>query len=135
MLGYFHVKNGTLSQVPVCASYCERWFEACRTDLTCVEDWLLDFNFDEFSFNTCPDNSSCITFEQQYGDARGLCNRMWGDAYYYSEDENNCTVMAFTGENPNFKLTFPVATDLGIQNAGSCLLICLVSILMTTVTS
>ena len=133
MLGYFHINNGALYRVPVCASYCERWFEACRTDLTCVEDWLGNFNFDDFSRNTCPVNSSCITFEQQYGNARNLCNRMWGDEYFYSEDEDNCTVMAFTGENPNFKLTFPVS-DLGIQNSGSYLLICLVFILIPIIT-
>lgn len=142
MLGYFQIDaSGYISHVPVCASYCERWFAACRTDLTCVADWLADFDYAVNGNNSCPANSTCTTFEQQYGDARGLCNRMWGDAFFYSEDEDNCTVMAFTGPNPNFQLTFPAtvmastgptpyfeltfpATAAGaVWNIGSCILI------------
>ena len=72
-----------------------------------------DFDFAEDGVNTCPSNSQCITFEERYGDARGLCNQMWGNAFFYSEDEDNCTVMAFDGTmaNPNFQLSFP--TDAG----------------------
>ena len=111
MLGYFEIgeNTGYIEHVPVCASYCERWFSACRNDRTCVQDWLADFDYAEDGINSCPANSTCTTFEERYGDARGLCNRMWGRAFFYSEDEDNCTVMAFdgTGPNPNFQLSFP----------------------------
>lgn len=46
-----------------------------------------------------------------YGDAKGLCDKMWGDAFFYVDDKvtNNdgskdfCMVMQFDGdgENPN----------------------------------
>ena len=38
---------------------------------------------------------------------------MWGNAFFYSEDETNCTVMAFdgSGPNPNYQLRFPVVVD------------------------
>lgn len=114
MLGYFQIgTTGYIQHVPVCASYCERWFQACRNDLTCVEDWLADFDYAEDGINSCPMNSSCLTFEQRYGNATGLCNRMWGNAFFYSEDEDNCTVMAFDGtqENPNFQLSFPIEEE------------------------
>ena len=82
-----------------------------------MENWLDDYSFAADGTNSCPVRSTCISFEERYGDARGLCNRMWGSAFFYSEDENNCTVMAFTGENPNFRLTFPA--DLGSVVLGS----------------
>jgi len=28
--------------VPVCSDYCDAWFEACKDDLTCADEWLLD---------------------------------------------------------------------------------------------
>lgn len=129
MLGYFQIGiTGYIQHVPVCASYCERWFTACRNDLTCVNDWLADFDFAEDGVNNCPNNSQCLTFEDRYGDARGLCNRMWGNAFFYSEDEENCTVMAFDGTmaNPNLQLSFPtdgsvrvgVASWIGVVIAG-----------------
>ena len=99
--------SGYIRGVPVCASYCNRWFEACKSDLTCVEDWLADFDFAKDGANTCPANSTCVTFQQMYGDARGLCNKMWGAAFRYSENEDNCTVMKFSGSNPNYRLSFP----------------------------
>ncbi len=117
MLWYFRIPStaGYISGVPVCASYCDRWFDACKTDLTCVEDWLADFDYALDGANSCPDNSSCVTFEERYGNGEGLCNRMWGSAFVYSTDEDNCTVMAFdnTNGNPNYQLSF--STD----NAGS----------------
>ena len=34
---------------------------------------------------------------------------MWGEAFYYSSDTDNCTVMIFDSGmiNPNIQLTFP----------------------------
>ena len=109
MLWYFRIPStsGYISSAPVCASYCDRWFDACKDDLTCVEDWLADFDYTLDGANACPANSSCVTFREMYGNGEGLCNRMWGSAFFYSQDEDNCTVMAFNGTNPNYRLSFP----------------------------
>ena len=42
MLKYFErpTKDGYIRDAPVCRTYCEKWFEACKNDMTCVEDWL-----------------------------------------------------------------------------------------------
>ena len=94
MLGYFQIgMTGYVQNVPVCASYCDAWFEACKDDVTCVENWLNNFNKDTNGSNICPINSSCITFEEMYGSGEGLCNKMWGGAFYYSNDTDNYTVM------------------------------------------
>ena len=110
MLGYFQVRSGAafiIMNVPVCADYCDAWFEACKDDLTCVENLFDVFMFDDINF--CPQNSTCRTFREVYRDGRGLCNKIWGHEYVYSTDSDNCTVMAFNNSmaNPNFKLTFP----------------------------
>ena len=119
MLGYFQISTtGYIQNVPVCASYCDAWFEACKNDLTCVEDWLADFDYALDGVNSCPANSTCLTFEQMYGNAEGLCNRMWGEAFVYSTDTDNCTVMAFdnTMPNPNYRLSFPSTGTSGGQS-------------------
>ena len=92
-------------------------------DTTCVEDWLADFHFEEDGTNRCPANSTCVTFQQMYGDGRGLCNRMWGRAFFYETNRDNCTVMRFnsTQPNPNSLLTFPSGT-LTVQVTGALLL-------------
>ena len=132
MLGYFQIgMTGHIQNVPVCADYCDAWFEACKDDLTCVENWLHDFAKDVNGANICPVNSSCITYEEMYGSGEGLCNKMWGEAFYYSNDIDNCTVMAFNSSmvNPNIRLTLPGVSGNGnIQSTvvyGSMLLIML----------
>ena len=112
MLGYFETGNtGFIAGVPVCADYCNDWFEACRNDYTCVENWLEDYHYEEFGANMCPNGSSCVTFEEMYGNGEGLCNRMWGRAFFY-ETSDNCTVMSFDpdGNNPNFALQLSVSS-------------------------
>ena len=131
MLGYFQIDNtGYIANVPVCAEYCDAWFEACRNDMTCVEDWLNDYNY-EYGNNTCPNGSMCVTFEEMYRNGEGLCNRMWGDAFFY-ETSDNCTVMSFNPneENPNFELQLPVSAA-EIQCATRCLIWLLVVMLAT----
>ena len=92
-------------------------------DLTCVEDWLADFDFAANGNNSCPTNSTCMTFKERYGNAQGLCNKMWGSTCHYSTDTSNCTVMKFdsTGSNPNFILSFlapPASTQATTAGAG-----------------
>ena len=112
MLGYFSDNSPAVRNVPVCASYCDSWFEACRNDLTCVDD-LEKSTQQAFAegANTCPPDRQCMTFEEVFSDGRGLCNRLWGDSYDYSEDEDNCTVMVFNADepNPNFQLSIESA--------------------------
>ena len=131
MLGYFQIgTSGYIRNVPVCASYCDAWFEACRNDLTCVEDWLEDFDSTIHGANICPTNSPCVTFEQMYGNAEGLCNKMWGEAFIYSTDTDNCTVMVFnnTMRNPNYQLSFP-----GTSGGQSTVKIALTAVVYSTI--
>ena len=112
MLGHFQTDSGTLVGVPVCAEYCDAWFKACKDDLTCVENWPEEIVFHDVSVDltsSCPQNSTCRTYREVYGDGRGLCNKLFGNEYVYSTDRDNCTVMDFDNSmaNPNFKLMFP----------------------------
>ena len=77
--------------------------------MTCVEHWLEDFEIDEYLAISCPRDSPCRTFKEEYGNGEGLCNQLLGNGLFYSTDSDNCTVMAFDNSlpNPNFKLTFP----------------------------
>ena len=111
MLGRFkNVTINDIENVPVCADYCDDWFDACQNDSTCVENWLDELDFAPDMSNSCPNGSICHTFREVYGNGEGFCNRMWGNAYSYSTNRDNCTVMGFDNSipNPSFKLTFPL---------------------------
>lgn len=113
--------SATIGNVPVCADYCNDWFDAYKDDKTCVKHWLNDFVFDEGFWNQCPPNSSCTTFQKVYSNGKGLCNQIWGDSIFYSEDRDNCTVMAFDNSmpNPNFNFTFPLSGSMSVVKLSS----------------
>ena len=48
--------------VSVCGDYCDEWYEACKEDQTCVENWY-GLNYTS-STEDCPKGSECRTFEQ-----------------------------------------------------------------------
>lgn len=99
----WHVKEGALDGVPICAEYCDNWFDACKDDYTCAENWLEDFNYTSNVYS-CPAASECLKFSQIYTDGKGLCDKMWGKSFKY-EKSDNCMVMWFDGKNPNGDVT------------------------------
>ena len=112
MLGHFTTSSGVVMGIPVCAEYCDAWFEACKDDLSCGELVYHDISVDFTS--SCPQNSICRTYREVYQDGRGLCNNIFGSDFVYSTDRDNCTVMAFNNSmaNPNFKLMFPRSSSV-----------------------
>lgn len=98
--------------VPVCASYCDAWFAACKDDKICVEDVLGGYNFTIHGENICPADQNCTTYTQRYKNGQGLCNKMWGSSYVYTEGSENCMQMWFNGSNPNVGVKSETPTAL-----------------------
>lgn len=102
-LGPWNVSDfGHLYRVPVCASYCNKWFDACKNDRTCSSNWLSSTAAGKYD---CTSNQSCQTFAEAFTDGVKMCDTIWGDQYTYSEDESNCMTMFFVDQNPNEHVT------------------------------
>ena len=82
----FYTDPATFVSIPLCATMCEDWFDACHDDYTCVENWQSWDNAPDIATNgfICPLGSPCRTFAQTYGSAQNMCNIMWGNVYTYS---------------------------------------------------
>ena len=96
--------EGSLSGVPICASYCDDWFEACKNVPLCAANWIDDFVENVTTGRYHCTNQTCHTFATLYGNGKGLCETMWGASFLYDDDNTNCMVMMFNGENPNEKV-------------------------------
>lgn len=87
--------------LPLCASYCDAWFNACADDFTCQTDWrnwpIVEIN--GVSTYPCPAGSAgeCLTYRQRFTDARGLCNRIWNTTYVYSTNASTCVSLGGPG--------------------------------------
>jgi len=90
-----------IEAMPVKASYCNAWYDACKDDMFCEGPTK---NF--FELPTCNTTTSCKKFSDIYADGKEICNVMWGGSFNYTEDEANAYTMTFPEgeENPNNKI-------------------------------
>ena len=92
--------HSSILKAPICASFCDGWFEACKEDLTCAKNWIFDFNFTD-GINTC--KQPCRNFSDFYSSGKELCEGMWGTSFVYTETDD-CLQLNLTETNPNDKL-------------------------------
>ncbi|CAG0881905.1 unnamed protein product [Darwinula stevensoni] len=96
------IRRERFQHVPLCAIDCNRWFNDCRHDYTCVENWGRDFKWIKGK-SYCPDGSSCSTFEKVFhNSASFFCETVWDNDFTYTPDDEPCMRLWFTPEyNPN----------------------------------
>lgn len=85
---------------PVCADFCDGWFDACKNDLTCAKNWITDFKMTGDGTNSC--KQRCQSFSNFFRDGKELCEVMWGSSFVYKKTD--CLQLNFTAPNPNDKL-------------------------------
>ena len=91
------------NNAPVCSDYCDKWFAACKDDLTCAKNWLKDFDVASDWSNTCKSNKPCLTSKDYYRNGADLCENIWDDSFKYTRPEDGpCLQFSFSGPtNPN----------------------------------
>ncbi|XP_071495129.1 folate receptor gamma-like [Diadema antillarum] len=115
------IRNERFVGVPLCRSECNIWFEACRYDLTCKENWAKGWDWSTGQ-NVCPADSQCQTFEAVYGNATNMCEKIWNGSFNVVNDTESCMVLWFNSDrpNPNEQVALRRAEEL-VMNQGSFL--------------
>lgn len=100
--------QSSLNRVPLCAGYCDSWFNACADDLSCVQNWAFgeyatsyqkNKNGVNVTINECPANSTCKTFKDLYTNGEGLCNILWGGSFNYTKNTELCLTPGYQRVN------------------------------------
>uniref|UniRef100_A0A673LLX6 Folate receptor alpha-like n=1 Tax=Sinocyclocheilus rhinocerous TaxID=307959 RepID=A0A673LLX6_9TELE len=89
--------------VPLCLEDCESWFEDCKDDFTCKENWHKGWDWNS-GINRCPRDSHCSRWTEIFPSAQDMCEKIWSNSYKYTtltKDSGRCMQMWFTGPNPN----------------------------------
>ena len=97
------MRHSGISRAPICAPFCDSFYEACKDDLTCVKDWLNGFVMEKGWKNECPKDSTCKKFSEVYRNGDDMCSTMWGDSLQYTKTKN-CLEVDFEGTNPNWRV-------------------------------
>lgn len=61
--------------VPLCATDCDDWFNACKDDYTCTDNWTLNFKWINGT-NHCRPESECRTFSDIFQNSSNFCERV-----------------------------------------------------------
>ncbi|NXO10239.1 RBP protein, partial [Oriolus oriolus] len=89
---WIHPNNtAAIQAVPLCQSFCDDWYEACKDDSICVRNWLTDWEWDESGENHCKDK--CIPYSEMYTNGTDMCQSMWGESFKVSESPCLCLQM------------------------------------------
>lgn len=99
------VRKERLYQVPLCRSDCETWFDACREEYTCTDNWIRNFKWSKDG-NSCLPGTECKTYEDIFKTAENFCQKIWDDAFQVKNDDEPCMRLWFDGNlgNPNDKV-------------------------------
>ncbi|XP_053549380.1 riboflavin-binding protein [Bombina bombina] len=85
-----------IQRVPLCQSFCDNWYNACRSDMWCAYNWLTDWTFDDTG-NHC--KNICIPFHEMYANGIDVCQHMWGNSFAVSSSPCRCLDMTETDRN------------------------------------
>ncbi|XP_076831815.1 folate receptor [Brachyhypopomus gauderio] len=92
--------------VPLCREDCETWYNDCKDDHTCKDNWHKGWNWTT-GINQCPRNAICRKWSEVFPTPQSMCEKIWSNSYKYTDltrDSGRCMQMWFSGPNPNRKV-------------------------------
>ena len=99
-----------IANMPIKASYCDAWYEACKEDPICPGPTKSYFDMATCNAKLKADNNTakhCKKYKDVYKNGKEICEVMWGGSFKYESDEKkDAYVMTFPEgtENPNNKV-------------------------------
>ncbi|RWS25807.1 folate receptor gamma-like protein, partial [Leptotrombidium deliense] len=85
-------------EVPLCASSCEQWWNACRDQFTCAYNWQTDFIWVN-GVNRC--NTTCKQFKEMYKNSVDFCESVFDHSWKYTDDSKPCMRISFDNDSEN----------------------------------
>lgn len=80
--------------VPLCRDDCNRWWGACKRELTCTNNWYEGFEWEmgtdgQWS-NTCKNATHCKTIDKWFDSATQFCENIFPGDYKVAEEGDVC---------------------------------------------
>lgn len=104
--GYYFTK------VPICSDWADRWFDACKDDFTCVDDFYgSDWDYNEEGFNICKPTATCTKYKDRFQTPKRMLESIWGVSFTYSTDKTKCYSPWFVGTDANEKVYYNAVVE------------------------
>lgn len=89
-----------IRDLPLCGSVCDEWFEACKEDWTCSNNWG-DMKTWNFTAKTC--KLECKTFKKHFETPSNFCAKIFNHSFKYTNGKpgEDCMVLWPNGTSGN----------------------------------
>ncbi|XP_046853174.1 folate receptor beta-like [Xenia sp. Carnegie-2017] len=67
--------------IPLCSDDCDAWFDACKNDMTCSNDWSDTWKWTD---NDKCDKQKCTSFKDYFTNSMMFCNKIFDHTYKYT---------------------------------------------------
>lgn len=74
--------------IPLCNSQCEEWYNACKNDQSCSDEWP-NKNFEYIKESTTC-TSSCKPFNKLFDNSTHFCEKLFQNTFQVNHDPNQC---------------------------------------------
>ncbi|XP_073517278.1 folate receptor alpha-like isoform X2 [Phyllobates terribilis] len=106
--------------VPLCKEDSEAWYNDCKDDYTCMENWHKGWNWTD-GVNKCPAGTSCRKIGVVFPSVKDFCEKLWSNSYKFTEHlrgSGRCMQLFFlnTSATANVKVAEYYA---GLKGSGS----------------
>ncbi|XP_043928956.1 folate receptor gamma-like isoform X2 [Protopterus annectens] len=111
-----------ITDVPLCQEDCDQWWDDCKNDQTCKENWHKGWDWTTGT-NQCPKGTQCRPFTEVFPTPSDMCEKIWSNSYKYTtykRKSNKCMQLWFDkGQNPNPPVTKHYAIQMGLIDGAS----------------
>ncbi|CBY10018.1 unnamed protein product [Oikopleura dioica] len=99
-------KSHRLWKVPLCKNDCDSWWNACKAELTCTNDWYGGFNWEQGEDgkwrNLCKNSTdSCKRIDSWFSSSTAFCEGIFKDDYKVIKHSDVCISFLEPAHNYN----------------------------------
>ncbi|XP_075704405.1 folate receptor beta-like [Rhinoderma darwinii] len=96
-----------IMDIPLCKEDCETWYNDCKHDYTCMENWHTGWNWTT-GINKCPAGRRCQKLSVVFPSPKDFCEKVWSNSYKFTENtrgSERCMQLWFENNDvsPNVK--------------------------------
>ncbi|KAK6172522.1 hypothetical protein SNE40_016158 [Patella caerulea] len=114
------IRNEKFIHVPLCETDCTNWWNDCKDEMTCLQNWGKDFNWTTGQ-NTCPVGKPCKKFSEIYSNSSNFCETIWNFSWKVVPETEQCMHLWFTESdgNPNDEVAQAKAKEILANHANN----------------
>nr|CAB3246746.1 folate receptor gamma-like [Phallusia mammillata] len=100
--------------VPLSPAVCNAWFNDCKDDYTCKDNWAVGWDWSSGT-NVCPADKPCKKFSEIFTSATEMCETIYPDDFKVTTNGPTMVLWFLGDTNPNDAVAAYYATEMNLR--------------------